>query len=50
MSVAVNDPIANPFSPPFQALCYRCGKMGSSGSLATGPEPFTFIGWDCQDA
>ncbi len=45
----MNDPVSNPYSPVFYALCCKCGRSNGSTSLATGEKPFTYIGWCCQD-
>jgi hypothetical protein len=45
----VNDPISNCYGPIFRAMCCRCGAWRRSDELATGAEPFTYVGPECQD-
>ena len=46
----MNQPISNPYSPAFFFRCCECGGEGRSTDGVTGPEPFTYICWRCQQA
>jgi hypothetical protein len=41
-------PIEQPY-PLFTAPCVRCGRHGHSLNMACGDEPYTFVGFECQD-